>query len=124
MILDEHGGLIWFDPIPAGARAADFRVQQYEGKPVLTWWQDPLVAGGSHAAGMVIANSAYQDIAVVRAGNGYQADLHEFQISPQGTALITVYDAIDCDVSRGRRPARRRGRGHAAAGDRPEDRAW
>ncbi len=99
MILDEHGGLIWFDPIPAGARAADFRVQQYEGKPVLTWWQDPLVAGGSHAAGMVIANDAYQDVAVIRAGNGYQADLHEFQISPQGTALITVYDAIDCDVS-------------------------
>jgi Arylsulfotransferase (ASST) len=99
MILDEHGGLIWFDRIPPGARAADFRVQQYEGKPVLTWWQDPLVSGADHKAGMVIANSAYQQIAVVRAGNGYQADLHEFQISPQGTALVTVYDAIDCDVS-------------------------
>ena len=50
-------------------------------------------------AGEVIANSAYQDIAVVRAGNGYQPDLHEFQITPQGTALITVYDAIDCNLS-------------------------
>jgi hypothetical protein len=99
MILNPHGGLIWFQRIPAGARAADFRVQQYEGKPVLTWWQDPLIAGGSRKAGMVIANSSYQDIAIVRAGNGYQADLHEFQISPQGTALITIYDAIDCDVS-------------------------
>jgi hypothetical protein len=98
MILDEHGGLIWFDRIPAGARAADFRVQRYEGQPVLTWWQDPLVANGSRKAGMVIANSAYERIAVARAGNGYQADLHEFQISPRGTALITVYDAIDCDT--------------------------
>jgi hypothetical protein len=99
MILDAHGGLLWFERLPAGTRAADFRVQQYEGKPVLTWWQDPLVANGSRRAGMVIANSAYRDIAIVRAGNGYQADLHEFQIRPSDTALITVYDAIDCDTS-------------------------
>jgi hypothetical protein len=100
MILDEHGGLVWFKPLsPAGARAADFRVQQYEGKPVLTWWQDPLIANGSRTAGDVIADSSYQGIAEIRAGNGYQPDLHEFQITPQGTALITVYDAIDCDLS-------------------------
>jgi Arylsulfotransferase (ASST) len=100
MILNEHGELVWFKPLsPAGARAANFRVQEYEGKPVLTWWQDPLIANGSHEAGEVIANSAYQDIAEVRAGNGYQPDLHEFQITPQNTALITVYDAIDCNLS-------------------------
>jgi Arylsulfotransferase (ASST) len=99
MILDEHGGLIWFDPLPAGTRAADFQVQQYEGNPVLTWWQDPLAANGSDATGLVIANSSYQVIAIARAGNGYQADLHEFQITPEGAALITVYDAIDCDLS-------------------------
>jgi hypothetical protein len=100
MILNEHGELIWFKPLsPAGTRAADFRVQQYEGKPVLTWWQDPLIGGGSRTAGEVIANSAYQDIAVIRAGNGYQPDLHEFLITPQDTGLITVYDAIDCNLS-------------------------
>lgn len=100
MILDENGALVWFKPLaPIGARAADLRVQSYEGHPVLTWWQDPLVGGGSSKAGIVIANSAYQDIAIVRAGNGYQPDLHEFQITPQGTALITVYDGIDCDLS-------------------------
>jgi Arylsulfotransferase (ASST) len=100
MILDEHGNLIWFKSLsPAGTRAADFRVQQYEGKPVLTWWQDPLIANGSKTAGEVIANSAYQTVAVVRAGNGYQPDLHEFQITPQDTGWITVYDAIDCNLS-------------------------
>ena len=51
---------------------------------MLTWWQDPLIANGSRTAGDVIANSAYQTIAVVRAGNGYQPDLHEFQITPAG----------------------------------------
>jgi hypothetical protein len=100
MILGSHGELIWFKALgPPGTRAGNLRVQQYEGKPVLTWWQDPLIADGSRTAGDVIANSAYQTIAVVRAGNGYQPDLHEFQITPQGTALITVYDAIDCDLA-------------------------
>jgi hypothetical protein len=100
MILGEDGSLIWFQALsPAGARASDFRVQQYEGKPVLTWWQDPLIAGGQSKAGEVIVDSSYRQLAVVRAGNGYQPDLHEFQITPQGTALITVYDGIDCDLS-------------------------
>jgi hypothetical protein len=100
MILNEHGELVWFKSLtPAGTRAANLRVQEYEGKPALTWWQDPLDADGSKTAGEVIANSAYQTIAIVRAGNGYQPDLHEFQITPQGTALITVYDAVDCNLS-------------------------
>jgi hypothetical protein len=99
MILDGAGGLIWFKPIPTGERAADLRVQEYDGQPVLTWWQDPLVSGGRRDAGVVIANSAYQDIAIVRAGNGYQPDLHAFAITPQGTAIFTVYDAIRCDLS-------------------------
>ncbi len=100
MILDENGALVWFKPLsPQGTRASDFRVQQYEGKPVLTWWQDPLTGDGGRKAGEVIMNSAYQQIAIVRAGNGYQPDLHEFQITPQNTALITVYDGIDCNLA-------------------------
>ncbi len=98
MIVDNTGKLIWFKPLPAGARAADLRVQEYLGKPVLSWWQDPLVAGGRRDAGIVIADSSYGTIAVVRAGNRYQPDLHSFRITPQGTAFTTVYDAIRCDL--------------------------
>jgi len=99
MILDAGGGLIWFRSLPHGARAADLRVQEYEGRPVLTWWQDPLVAGGHAGSGVVIAEGSYRDIAFVRAGNGYEPDLHAFQITTQGTALFTVYDAIRCNLS-------------------------
>jgi hypothetical protein len=98
MILDESGQLVWFKPVPRGARAADLRVQEYDGQPVLTWWQDPLSYGGRHDAGVVIANNSYRDIQIVRAGNGYQPDLHAFQITPEGTAVFTVYDAIRCDL--------------------------
>jgi hypothetical protein len=99
MILDGAGDLVWFKTIPHGSRAADLRVQSLEGRPVLTWWQDPLLAGGRSDAGIVIADSSYQDIAIVRAGNGYQPDLHAFEITPRGTALFTVYDAIRCNLS-------------------------
>jgi hypothetical protein len=99
MILDEAGELVWFKPLSGTTRAADFRVQQYEGKPVLTWWQDPLIVHGRRTAAIVIDNTAYQQIATAEAGNGYQADLHEFHITPQDTAYITIYDAIKCNLS-------------------------
>lgn len=98
-ILDAGGGLVWFKPVPKGARAANLRLQQYRGQPVLTWWQDPLVGGGHRGAGVVIADRSYREIAQVRAGNGYSPDLHAFEITPQGTALLTVYDAIRCNLS-------------------------
>jgi hypothetical protein len=100
MILDENGALLWFKALtPAGARAADLSVQSYEGKQVLAWWQDPLITATSRKAGIVIDDSAYHQIAVARAGNGYQPDLHEFKTTPRGTALITVYDGIECNLS-------------------------
>ncbi len=99
MILESDGALLWFKPLPSGARAADLRVQEYEGQPALTWWQDPLVAAGRRDAGVVIANRSYREVAIVRGGNGYQPDLHAFEITPQGTALLTVYDAIRCNLS-------------------------
>ena len=39
MIVDQDGTLVWFHPLPAGDASTNFQVQQYEGKPVLTWWQ-------------------------------------------------------------------------------------
>jgi hypothetical protein len=98
MILDGNGALLWFKAIPRGSRAADLRVQEYDGQKVLTWWQSPLVSGGRHDAGVVIADNSYENLAIVRAGNGYQPDLHAFEITPKGTALFTVYDAIRCNL--------------------------
>jgi hypothetical protein len=90
MILDSNGELIWFQPVPAGDMAANLRVQNYDGRPVLTWWQG--YSGAGIGAGEdVIDDSSYRQIAVVRAGNGLSADLHEFELTPHGTALITAY---------------------------------
>jgi hypothetical protein len=47
----------------------------------------------------VILNSSYQQIARVHAGNGMLADLHEFQITPWNTALITAEHPVVWDTS-------------------------
>jgi hypothetical protein len=99
MILDAGGGLVWFKALPTYTSAADFQVQEYAGRPVLTWWQGEVSVHGFGLGQDVIADSAYDDIAHVRAGNGEEADLHEFQLTPQGAALITAYHPILCNLS-------------------------
>jgi Arylsulfotransferase (ASST) len=99
MILDPSGGLVWFKALPHGVSATNFQVQQYAGRPVLTWWQGDISVHGFGLGEDTIADGAYEDIAHVRAGNGLQADLHDFQLTPQGTALITAYEPIYCNLS-------------------------
>ncbi len=99
MILDPSGGLVWFKPMPPNTSATNLQVQEYEGKPVLTWWQGHITVHGFGLGEDVIADDTYTDIAHVRVGNGLEADLHEFQLTPQGTALITAYEPILCNLS-------------------------
>ena len=99
MILDPSGGLIWFKALPRGTSATNFQVQEYAGKPVLTWWQGDISVHGFGLGEDVIADEAYEDIGHVLAGNGLKADLHDFQLTPAGTALITAYDPIYCNLS-------------------------
>ncbi len=99
-ILDGGGHLVWFKPVPG--QATDFRVQTYEGRPVLTWWEGPPEAPvkGSGVGHGVIYSSSYQEIARVDASFGPDtADLHEFQLTPRGTALITVFRVVPRNLS-------------------------
>jgi hypothetical protein len=99
MITDQGGNLIWFHPLPAGESSTSLKLQQYEGKPVLTWWQGRILEVGFGQGEDVIYNTSYQKIAAVRAGNGYSADLHEFRLTPEGTAWIDIFDPIDMSLS-------------------------
>jgi hypothetical protein len=101
MIISPQGELIWFHPVPKGDMAADLRVQRYRGKPVLTWWQGYSGAGLGEGED-VIDDGSYRTLAVVRAANGLQADLHEFEITPQDTALITAYYPVYWNASSAR----------------------
>jgi outer membrane protein assembly factor BamB len=91
-IFDNSGEVVWFRPLH---NPMDFKVQHYRGRPVLTW-EDHVVGGEQ---GYVIIDDSYREIARVRAGNGYRGDHHEFLITPEDTALITIFDAVPRDLS-------------------------
>ena len=99
MISEQNGGLVWFHPLPKGDDATNFQVQQYEGKPVLTWWQGRILEVGFGQGEDVIYNTSYQHVATIFAGNGYHADLHVVKITPQGTAWIDMFDPIHMNLS-------------------------
>ena len=96
LIVDDRGQVVWFRPVQDKApRAMDFKVQTYRGEPVLTW------GAGDH----LILDSSYHQIARFHAANGYRGapgnpdDHHEFLISPEDTALITIYNPVRGDLS-------------------------
>ena len=99
MIIGPYGGLIWFQQVPHNQTATDFNVQNYQHKPVLTWWQGNVSSAGTGNGVDEIYNSSYQHIATVRAANGVNADLHEFTITGQDTALVTAYYPVMWNVS-------------------------
>jgi hypothetical protein len=97
-IIDQHGNVVWFHPIPQGQTASDLRVQRYHGQPVLTWWQGTGLGGLASGTGYIY-NEQYQQIATVNAGNGLSADGHEFLITPRNTALILAYTKATADLT-------------------------
>jgi hypothetical protein len=99
MIVDQSGALIWFQPLPRGVDATNFQVLQYEGRPVLAWWQGRIIQVGFGEGEDVLYDTSYRHVATIRAGNGYRADLHELRVTPQGTAWIDVFDPIHMNLS-------------------------
>jgi Arylsulfotransferase (ASST) len=100
LIVDETGEPIWFRPLPiyGGLVAQNFRVQEYLGKPVLTWWEGRY-ANGFGEGTYYVFDTAYKEVAQVSAGNGLAGDLHEFLVTPNNTALISAYNSVPTDLS-------------------------
>lgn len=96
MIVDAHGNLIWMDP--AAGTVDDVRVQRYDGQPVLTYWTGTGKAGYGYGS-YVMLDSRYHRIKTVHAVGLRGGDLHEFTLTPKGTALITAYQEVPYDLS-------------------------
>ena len=83
----------------------DVRVQHIGGKPHLTYWEGlkPLGSGIGHGHGYgIVLDETYElrcTISPAGIRDGIPTDLHEFQFTDEGTALITVYDPIRYDLT-------------------------
>ena len=97
VIVDNDGEAIWENPL-AEKVTTNFRVQRYRDSPVLTWWEGTIELG--HGVGeYVIADASYSTIRRVQASGGLRGDLHEFVLTPRGTALLTSYIVTEADLS-------------------------
>ncbi len=91
LIVDDAGEPVWFRP-DTGLQVANLQVSEYRGQPVLLWWEGT-TNGGIGSGEIVMADATYQEIARLQAANGRTIDLHECQITPQGTPLVFA-DAV------------------------------
>jgi len=98
-IYSPSGQLIWFKPLGANTFATDVRVQRYGARRVLTWWQGTISHRGFGLGVGEIYSSSYRRIATVAAGDGLAEDLHELTLTPDGTALITAWKPLRCDLT-------------------------
>ncbi|RAL10162.1 arylsulfotransferase family protein [Aspergillus homomorphus CBS 101889] len=101
MILDSRGELIWMKH--NWEITQDFRVQRYEDADYLTYWEGDEIEGRGYGA-WYMANppqldSTYTQRYVITPVGSYGGDLHEFHITPQGTALVTIYDPVLADLT-------------------------
>ena len=111
-IYDDRGSPVWLHPLSGTTSAEDFRVSLFQGTPVLTWWEGTVTVGLGTGQ-YVMADETYREIGRFGAANGAAGDLHEFLITPQGTALITAGREVSAAVA---------GHGHAVRRRRPHDR--
>ncbi|KAI7657621.1 hypothetical protein KC319_g9469, partial [Hortaea werneckii] len=95
MILDHQGELVWTTQ-DFGA-AGNLKVQQYAGEDYLTFWAgEKLQESGQGKYYML--DPSYNVVHTVSAvGDGLYGDLHEFKITDEDTALITVYNKTHLD---------------------------
>jgi hypothetical protein len=101
-IADEQGRTTWFRDFnydATGITLYNFRVQEYRDRPVLTYWKGASsLLGYSQIGTFEILNRRYERIASVTPGNGYKADIHEFQLTDRDTALVLSYVGVRKDL--------------------------
>lgn len=109
LIVDNAGDPIWFRPLSSpNLMNTDFRVQTFDGEPVLTFWQGTLstppaytnAPGGSSEPGSCyyILDKTYAVIKTVSAKKGFTSDIHEFLITPSNTALLLSTKKVPMDL--------------------------
>jgi hypothetical protein len=80
--------------------AFDARVQTLNGTRYLTFWEGPILGG--HANGYcAVYDESYTpkwNLTAKGYSGGALADLHDFQLTPDGGALFVVYENIPFDV--------------------------
>ncbi|ROS79079.1 arylsulfotransferase family protein [Cellulomonas sp. PhB143] len=101
LMVDATGEPVWIDP--GETPTYDLRVQEYQGKPVLTYFTGESEKWVGHGAGDIhVLDTSYREVAKVTTGGDlapHTADLHDSTITPDGTMLLTSYPVVQTDLT-------------------------
>ncbi len=99
MILDDKLAPVWFKPVPEDVVASNLALQEWEGKPALSWWQGLVTNTGAIESGEdIVVNQHYQEVAHLKGADGWKLTLHEMLISGED-AWVTANKDIPHDLS-------------------------
>lgn len=96
IILDNEGNLVWMGT--EYGQAMDVKVQKYRGNDYITFWHGD-DSGWFGRGYYLMLDSSYNIFKNVTAAGDLDGDLHEFQITEDGTALLTAYQAQAADLT-------------------------
>ncbi|RYP14716.1 hypothetical protein DL765_006186 [Monosporascus sp. GIB2] len=97
-ILDPEGNLVWTMPWKE-QQLYNLMVQEYRGEKYLTFWAGDDTVGGHGAGKAYMLDKNYNIFRMVNAANGRDLDLHDFRITKDGTALLTIYELYDRNLT-------------------------
>lgn len=98
MILDARGELVWVGQ-SNHTTATNVNVQQYDGKPYLTYWAGDK-NGGAGSGEAFMLDSSYRVVKRLKGeGPELRTDLHEFVVTDDGHALLSTINSTTGDMS-------------------------
>jgi hypothetical protein len=104
MLFSPGGRLLFYQRRPS--KVHDFKVVTYRGQRDLAYFQQD----GDHGYYQLL-DSHYRPVVRIRAGHGYHTNLHELEVTPQGTAYVSAdvphgsikeYVVQEVDIATGR----------------------
>ncbi|KAJ5731792.1 uncharacterized protein N7483_006300 [Penicillium malachiteum] len=99
IILDADGELVWRLVEGLEGVTQDFRVQQYKGERFLTFWVGEEIDGRKQGYWYMLDSSYNVRYRLSPGGDFTTGDMHEFHLTPEGTALVVIYDPIPADLT-------------------------
>jgi hypothetical protein len=89
LILNGQGQIVYYQSVADDLAAFDFKEQP---NGLLSYWSQK-------DSTTYLMDSHYHVVDTYQAGNGYTSDLHDFQLLPNGNALLMAYDTETVDMS-------------------------
>jgi hypothetical protein len=96
LILDKNLQPVWFFPVGKKLLAGDLKLQRYNGKPALSWWQGVISNVGVTLSGqVVVVDQHYRTIGKLTAPKASGWVISEHDVAIQGhTAWVTAYKDV------------------------------